>query len=168
MLSDALLNMLSVAKILIFFYIPTHFWKISYGLIENCMFEGSTLLIQFTGFCVLPYEEVGLREAFVGDDEAQGVHTGQGLSAVRSLLCIYHRLPCRWLARGEVESSKHHKSDSPNLLCFHLFRYNFDVNCSAWLNAESRKFLHRWTLNVFKVGSVGARPTTAHRNERDL
>ena len=41
------------AKVRFFLHIPTHFWKISYGLIENCMFEGSTLLIQFTGFCVL-------------------------------------------------------------------------------------------------------------------
>ena len=45
--------MSSVAKVRFFLHIPTHFWKISYGLIGNYMFEGSTLLIQFTGFCVL-------------------------------------------------------------------------------------------------------------------
>ena len=67
------------------------------------------------------HHRVGLREAFVGDDEAQGVHTGQGLSAVRRLFCICHLLPCRWLARGEVESSKHHKSNSPEFLLIHFF-----------------------------------------------
>ena len=66
---------------------------------------------------------VDSRDAFVDDDEAQGVRTGHGLGAVRRLFRICRRLPCRWLARGEGESSKHHKSDSPNLLCFHLFRY---------------------------------------------
>ena len=66
---------------------------------------------------------VDSRDAFVDDDEAQGVRTGHGLGAVGRLFRICHRLPCRWLARGEGESSKHHKCDSPNLLCFHLFRY---------------------------------------------
>ena len=65
---------------------------------------------------------VDSRDAFVDDDEAQAVCTGRSLGAVRRLSCIYQRLPCRWLARGEGESSKHHKSDSPNLYCFH-FRY---------------------------------------------
>ena len=36
------------------------------------------------------------------------------------LFRICRRLPCRWLARGEGESSKHHKSDSPELHCFHI------------------------------------------------
>ena len=46
---------------------------------------------------------VDSRDAFVDDDEAQGVCTGQGLSAVRQLFCICHRLPCRLTARGECE-----------------------------------------------------------------
>ena len=29
------------------------------------------------------------------------------------------------------------------------------------------EILHRRALNVFKWGSVGTRPTTAHQNERD-
>ena len=33
---------------------------------------------------------------------------------------ICRRLPCRWLARGEGESSKHRKGDSPNLHRFHF------------------------------------------------
>ena len=45
--------MYSVAKLLKNPAYSDTFCKISYGLIENCMFEGSTLLIQFTGFCVL-------------------------------------------------------------------------------------------------------------------
>ena len=49
---------------------------------------------------------VDSREAFVGDDEAQGVRTGQGLSAVRRLFCICHRLPCRLTARGECEGGQ--------------------------------------------------------------
>ena len=48
---------------------------------------------------------VDSREAFVGDDEAQGVRTGHGLGAVRRLFCICHRLPCRWTARGECEDA---------------------------------------------------------------
>ena len=42
------------------------------------------------------HHRVGLREAFVGDDEAQGVRTGHGLGTVRWLFRICHRLPCRW------------------------------------------------------------------------
>ena len=49
---------------------------------------------------------VDSREAFVGDDEAQGVRTGQGLSAVRRLFCICHRLLCRLTARGECEGGQ--------------------------------------------------------------
>ena len=69
------------------------------------------------------HHRVASRDAFVNDDHTQSVRTGHGLGAVHRLFCICYRLPCRWLARGEGESSKHHKSDSPNLLCFHLFRY---------------------------------------------
>ena len=50
-----------------------------------------------------PYEGVGLREPFVCDDQAQGVHTGHGLGTVRRLFCICHLLPCRLTARGECE-----------------------------------------------------------------
>ena len=50
-----------------------------------------------------PYEGVGLREAFVGDEHTQGVLTGHGLSAVRRLCHICHRLPCCWATRGECE-----------------------------------------------------------------
>ena len=64
---------------------------------------------------------VDSREAFVDDDEAQGVCTGRSLGVVRRLFFICHRLPCRWLARGEVESSKHHKSNSPEFLLIHFF-----------------------------------------------
>ena len=39
-----------------------------------------------------PYEGVGLREAFVSDDEAQGVRTGHGLGAIRRLYSVCHRL----------------------------------------------------------------------------
>ena len=39
---------------------------------------------------------VDSRDAFVDDDEAQGVCTGHGLGAVRQLLCVCYRLPCRW------------------------------------------------------------------------
>ena len=46
---------------------------------------------------------VDSREAFVGDDEAQGVRTGHDLDAVRRLCHICHRLPCRWTARDECE-----------------------------------------------------------------
>ena len=46
---------------------------------------------------------VDSRDAFVDDDEAQGVRTGHRLGAVGRLFRIYHRLPCRWTARGECE-----------------------------------------------------------------
>ena len=49
------------------------------------------------------HHRVASRDAFVDDDEAQGVRTGHGLGAVRRLFCICHRLPCRWTARGECE-----------------------------------------------------------------
>ena len=48
---------------------------------------------------------VGLRETFVGDDEAQGVRIGHCHGAVRRLFCICHRLPCRWTTRGECKGS---------------------------------------------------------------
>ena len=46
---------------------------------------------------------VDSRDAFVDDDEAQGVRTGHRLGAVRRLFRICHRLLCRWTARGECE-----------------------------------------------------------------
>ena len=85
------------------------------------MFEGSTFIDSIYGFLCPPYEEVGLRQVFVGDDEAQGVHTGQGLSAVRRLFCICHRLLCRWTTRGEGEHGNcHYQGTSPNNLYSHL------------------------------------------------
>lgn len=57
---------------------------------------------------------VDSRDAFVGDDEAQGVRTGHGLCAVRSLFCIYHRLPCSWTARGECEGG----NQEEEIFCF--------------------------------------------------
>ena len=44
---------------------------------------------------------VDSRDAFVDDDEAQGVCTGRSLGVVRRLFRICYRLPCRWTARGE-------------------------------------------------------------------
>ena len=46
---------------------------------------------------------VDSRDAFVDDDEAQGVRTGRSLGAVGRLFRICHRLLCRWTARGECE-----------------------------------------------------------------
>ena len=42
------------------------------------------------------HHRVASRDAFVDDDEAQGICTGHGLCAVRQLLCVCYRLPCRW------------------------------------------------------------------------
>ena len=49
------------------------------------------------------HHRVDSRDAFVDDDEAQGVRTGHGLGAVGRLFRICHRLPCRWAARDECE-----------------------------------------------------------------
>ena len=46
---------------------------------------------------------VDSRDAFVDDDEAQGVRTGHRLGAVGRLFRICRRLPCSWTARGECE-----------------------------------------------------------------
>ena len=46
---------------------------------------------------------VDSRDAFVDDDEAQGVCTGRSLGAVRRLFYICHLLPCRWTSRGACE-----------------------------------------------------------------
>ena len=46
-----------------------------------------------------PYDGIALREAFVGDDETQGVRTGHGLGATRRLFRICRRLLCRWLVQ---------------------------------------------------------------------
>jgi len=52
---------------------------------------------------------VDSRDAFVDDDEAQGVCTGRSLGVVRRLCHICHRLPCRWTTRGECEGGNQEK-----------------------------------------------------------
>ena len=73
---------------------------------------------------------VDSRDAFVDDDEAQGVCTGQGLSAVRRLFCICHRLPCRWTTRGECEGGY---QEEEKFCLFHLslnsFHYSLREVC---------------------------------------
>ena len=73
---------------------------------------------------------VDSRDAFVDDDEAQGVCTGQGLSAVRRLFCICHRLPCRLTARGECEGGN---QEEEKFCLFHLslnsFHYSLHEVC---------------------------------------
>ena len=61
---------------------------------------------------------VDSRDAFVDDDEAQGVCTGHGLGAVRRLFCICHRLPCRLTARGECEGGN---QEEEKFCLFHIF-----------------------------------------------
>ena len=58
------------------------------------------------------HHRVDSRDAFVDDDEAQGVRTGHRLGAVGSLFCIYHRLPCSWTARGECEGGNQEEKKS--------------------------------------------------------
>ena len=65
---------------------------------------------------------VDSRDAFVDDDEAQGVCTGHSLGAVRRLFCIYHRLPCRWTARGECEGGN---QEEEKFCLFHLSLNSF-------------------------------------------
>ena len=68
------------------------------------------------------HHRVASRDAFVDDDEAQGVRTGHRLGAVRRLFCICHRLPCRWTARGECECCNQEKDKfcfvHPVINCF--------------------------------------------------
>ena len=61
---------------------------------------------------------VDSRDAFVDDDEAQGVCTGRSLGAVRRLFCICHRLPCRLTARGECEGGN---QEEEKFCLFHIF-----------------------------------------------
>ena len=61
---------------------------------------------------------VDSRDAFVNDDHTQSVCTGQGLSAVRRLFCICHRLPCRLTARGECEGGN---QEEEKFCLFHIF-----------------------------------------------
>jgi len=64
------------------------------------------------------HHRVASRDAFVDDDEAQGVRTGHGLGAVRRLFCICHRLPCCWTARGECEGGN---QEEEKFCLFHIF-----------------------------------------------
>ena len=67
---------------------------------------------------------------------------------------VIHLLPCATklccfvdiavivaAARGEGESSKHHKSDSPEFHCFHF--YVLYVTVSVYINAVRQEILHR-------------------------
>ena len=63
---------------------------------------------------------VDSRDAFVDDDEAQGICTGYGLGAVGRLFRICHRLPCRWTTRGEGECCEQGKCNSPEFHSFHF------------------------------------------------
>lgn len=65
---------------------------------------------------------VDSRDAFVDDDEAQGVCTGQGLSVFRRLFCICHRLPCRLTARGKCEGGNQ-EEEKFLLVSFHFICY---------------------------------------------
>ena len=69
------------------------------------------------------HHRVASRDAFVDDDETQGVRTGHGLGAVRRLFCICHRLPCRWAARGECEggNQEEEKFCLVHIACILLF-----------------------------------------------
>ena len=73
---------------------------------------------------------VDSRDAFVDDDEAQGICTGHCLSAVCRLFCICHRLPCRWTARGECEGGN---QEEEKFCLFHLslnsFHYSLREVC---------------------------------------
>ena len=80
---------------------------------------GFNIIDSIYGFLCPPYEEVGLRQVFVGDDEAQGICTGYGLSTVRRLYHICHRLPCRWTTRGECEGGNQEEEK------FCLFHFAF-------------------------------------------
>ena len=76
------------------------------------------------------HHRVASRDAFVDDDEAQGVRTGHGLGAVRRLFCICHRLPCRWAARDECEGGN---QEEEKFCLFHLslnsFHYSLREVC---------------------------------------
>jgi len=61
---------------------------------------------------------VDSRDAFVDDDEAQGVCTGRSLGAVRSLFRICYCLPCSWTARGECEGGN---QEEEKFCLFHIF-----------------------------------------------
>ena len=61
---------------------------------------------------------VDSRDAFVDDDEAQGVCTGHGLGAIRRLCHICHRLPCCWATRGECEGGN---QEEEKFCLFHIF-----------------------------------------------
>ena len=60
---------------------------------------------------------VASRDAFVDDDEAQGVRTGHRLGAVGRLFRICRRLPCRWAARGECEGGN---QEEEKFCLFHI------------------------------------------------
>ena len=60
---------------------------------------------------------VDSRDAFVDDDEAQGVCTGRSLGAVRRLFRICHRLLCRWTTRVECEGGN---QEEEKFCLFHI------------------------------------------------
>ena len=69
---------------------------------------------------------VDSRDAFVDDDEAQGVCTGRSLGAVRRLFCICHRLPCRWTTRGECKGSNQEEDKfSCFIISFERYVFSF-------------------------------------------
>ncbi len=76
---------------------------------------------------------VDSRDAFVDDDEAQGVRTGHRLGAVGRLFRICRRLPCRWAARGECKGGNQEEEKS---CMFHLslnsFHYSLREVCGRW------------------------------------
>ena len=77
---------------------------------------------------------VDSRDAFVDNDEVQGVRSGHGLGAVRQLLWICHSLPCRWTARGKCEGGNQEEKE---FCLFHLslnsFQNSFREVCGRWL-----------------------------------
>ena len=75
------------------------------------------------------HHRVASRDAFVDDDHTQSVRTGQGLSAVRRLFCICHRLPYRWTARGECEGGYQEEKKSCLFHFLLLFENAFKFPC---------------------------------------
>lgn len=84
---------------------------------------------------------VDSRDAFVDDDEAQGVRTGHCLSAVRRLFCICHRLPCRWTARGECEGGNQEEEKFCMFHIAYVFYYMGAVSARRLTTALTRENL---------------------------
>ena len=72
---------------------------------------------------------VDSRDAFVDDDEAQGVCTGRSLGAVRRLFSFCRRLPCRWTARGECEGGNQEEEKFCLVHFLLLFENAFKFPC---------------------------------------